>query len=70
MPSFIDLCRMFFMTYGFISTMKWFCYGVVRLVKYRQFLQRKKFYEGMPDKPKPQVKDPVTEFYESSIIKK
>lgn len=65
MPTFLDLCKMFLMTYGFISSMKWFCYGVVKLVKYKQSLERKKFYEGSVKKSKPQVKDPVTEFYET-----
>jgi hypothetical protein len=67
MPTFLDLCKMFLMTYGFISSMKLFCYGVVWLVKYRQDRKFKKEMKGFADylaRSRPKVKDPVTEFYE------
>jgi hypothetical protein len=52
MPTFLDLCKMTFITYLFIQCAKWFCYGVVWVVKRRQFEKDKKMLQNCVQKSK------------------
>lgn len=62
MPTFLYLCSMFLEIVGFVFVMIYFCYGVVWLVKYKQFKKQEKILKDCVQKSKP--KKQVVPFHE------